>query len=157
MIVNNDFINDIKQYILNELSQDVNFSNIKVVKAYTSENIIKAPQIAIYVNNDIEDTNSNSYESENISILRVIFYCYNKAMVFDDEEDKTNAVDSTNILSDKLKLLFDKNKFIINNKNIISSTRRSYVQPQPLRDDGVYVAILTYEFKILNDYTKIYE
>ena len=157
MIGNNDFINDIKQYILNELSQDVNFSNIKVVKAYTSENIIKAPQIAIYVNNDIEDTNSNSYESENISILRVIFYCYNKAMVFDDEEDKTNAVDSTNILSDKLKLLFDKNKFIINNKNIISSTRRSYVQPQPLRDDGVYVAILTYEFKILNDYTKIYE
>lgn len=157
MIANNDFINDIKQYILNELSQDVNFSNIKVVKAYTSENIIKAPQIAIYVNNDIEDTNSNSYESENISILRVIFYCYNKAMVFDDEEDKTNAVDSTNILSDKLKLLFDKNKFIINNKNIISSTRRSYVQPQPLRDDGVYVAILTYEFKILNDYTKIYE
>lgn len=157
MIANNDFINDIKQYILNELSQDVNFSNIKVVKAYTSENIIKAPQIAIYVNNDIEDTNSNSYESENISILRVIFYCYNKAMVFDDEEDKTNAVDSTNILSDKLKLLFDKNNFIINNKNIISSTRRSYVQPQPLRDDGVYVAILTYEFKILNDYTKIYE
>lgn len=157
MIANNDFINDIKQYILNELSQDVNFSNIKVVKAYTSENVVKAPQIAIYVSNDREDEISNSYENENISILRAIFYCYNQAMVFDNNEDKTNAVDSTNILADKIKVLFNKNKFSNNNSNIISSTRNSYVQPQPVRDDKVYVAILSYTFKVLNDYTKIYE
>ena len=43
------------------------------------------------------------------------------------------------------------------NNNIIASTRKSYVQPQPIREDGlVYVGILTYEFKVLNDYTKIY-
>lgn len=156
MIENNTFINDLKAYILNELSQDDNFSNIKVVKAYTTENVIKAPQIAVYISNDREDEFSNSYESENISVLRVIFYCYNKAMVFDDDDEKTSAIESTLILCDKLKELLNKNILNSNNINIISSTRKSFVQPQPLRDDGVYVAIMTYEFKVLNDYTKIY-
>lgn len=156
MIANNDFIDDLKQYILNELSQDVNFSNLNIAKAYDPQNVMKTPQISIYIANDREDESSNSYDSENISSLRVIFYCYNKAMRFNDDEDKTDVVESTMILTDTIKELFNKNKLISHNSNIISSTRISYVQPQPVRDDGVYVAILTYQFKVLNNYTKIY-
>lgn len=156
MIANNDFIDDLKQYILNELSQDVNFNNLNVTKAYDPQNVMKTPQISIYIANDREDESSNSYDSENISSLRVIFYCYNKAMRFNDDEDKTDVVESTMILTDTIKELFNKNKLISYNSNIISSTRISYVQPQPVRDDGVYVAILTYQFKVLNNYTKIY-
>lgn len=156
MIGNNDFIDDLKQYILNELSQDVNFNNLNVTKAYDPQNVMKTPQISIYIANDREDEQSNSYDSENISSLRVILYCYNKAMRFNDDDDKTNVVESTMILADTIKELFNKNKLISYNSNIISSTRISYVQPQPVRDDGVYVAILTYQFKVLNNYTKIY-
>ena len=156
MIANNDFIDDLKQYILNELSQDINFNNLNIVKAYDPQNIMKTPQVSIYIYNDREDEQSNSYDSENISSLRVILYCYNKAMRFNDDEDKTDVVESTMILTDTIKRLFDKNKLISYNSNIIASTRRSYVQPQPIRDDGVYVAILTYDFKVLNDYEKIY-
>lgn len=153
MIGNKDFIDDIKQYILNELSQDANFSDLNIVKAYDPQNVMKTPQVSIYIANDREDESSNSYDSENISSLRAIFYCYNKAMRFNDDEDKTDVVESTMILADTIKELFNKNKLVSNNINIISSTRRSYVQPQPIRDDGVYVAILTYDFKVLNDYT----
>ena len=155
MIVNKIFIDDIKQYILNELSQDDNFSNVNVVRAYDSQNTLKTPQIAIHISNDMEDRSSNSYESENISIYRLIFYCYNKAMIFDDDEEKTSAIESTDMLANVIKELLNKNKLSENNSNIISSTRTSYVQPQPLRDDGVYVAIMTYEIKVLNDYVKI--
>lgn len=156
MIGNNDFIDDLKQYILNELSQDVNFNNINVAKAYDPQNVMKTPQVSIYISNDREDEQSNSYDSENISSLRVILYCYNKAMRFNDDDDKTDVVESTMILTDTIKELFNKNKLISYNSNIISSTRISYVQPQPVRDDDVYVAILTYQFKVLNNYTKIY-
>lgn len=156
MIGNNDFIDDLKQYILNELSQDINFNNLNVTKAYDPQNVMKTPQVSIYISNDREDEQSNSYDSENISSLRVIFYCYNKAMRFNDDDDKTDVVESTMILADTIKELFNKNKLISYNSNIISSTRISYVQPQPVRDDGVYVAILTYQFKVLNNYTKIY-
>lgn len=156
MIGNKDFINDIKQYILNELSQDSNFNKTKVVRAYTPENIISTPQIAIHVSQDREDEISNSYESENISILRVIFYCYNKAMVFDNDEEKTDVVESTEMLCDKLKSILDKNLLASNNSNIISSARKSYVQPQPIRDNDCYVGIITYEIKVLNNYSKIY-
>ena len=90
MIGNKDFINDIKQYILNELSQDANFSDLNIVKAYDPQNVMKTPQVSIYIANDKEDESSNSYDSENISSLRVIFYCYNKAMRFNDDEDKTD-------------------------------------------------------------------
>lgn len=156
MIANKIFIEDIKQYILNELSQNDDFSNVNIVRAYDPENKMQVPQISINISNDREDTPSNSYESENISVLRVQFYCYNKAMIFGDDEDKTSAIESTDILADVIKELFNKNNFSKDNSNIISSTRTSYVQPQPLRDDGVYVAIITYEFKVLNDYTKIH-
>lgn len=151
---NRYFIDDIKKYIVNKLSTDANFSSVKVVNAYDNTNTIKAPQIAVYLSNDREDEQSNSYESENISILRIVFYCYNKAMVFDNDEDKTSAVESTMLLSDKLKEILNKNDLVEDNKNIISATRKSYTNPQPLRDNGIYVDITTYEFKVLNEYIK---
>lgn len=156
MIGNRDFIDDIKQYILNELSQDTNFSNTNVANAYDSENTLKTPQISVYISSDREDEASNSYDSENISILRVIFYCYNKAMVFNEDDEKTSAIESTMLLSDKLKEILNKNNLVSNNSNIISSIRKSYTQPQSLRDSNVYVDITTYQFKVLNNYTKIY-
>lgn len=156
MIANRQFIDDIKKYILNELSQDTNFSNVKIVNAYDNENVMKTPQIAVYISNDSEDENSNSYDSENISILRVIFYCYNKAMVFDDDNEKTNANESTSRLSERLKEILNKNSLASNNLNVISCTRKNYVQPQPLRDNTIYVDITTYQIKVLNNYTKIY-
>lgn len=155
MIGKIDFINDIKQYILNEFSQDANFSNIKVEKAYKAENTLTPPEIDIYIGNDREDTPSNSYESENIAIMPITFYCYNKAMIMNNDEEKTDAVDSTMALSESLMKIMEKTKLASNNRNIISATRMNYVAPTKVRDDSVYVAIIRYEFKILNNYVKI--
>lgn len=156
MIGKKDFINDIKQYISNEFSHDANFSKIKVEKAYKVENTLTPPEIDIYVGDDREDTPSNSYEQENISIVPVIFYCYCKAMFMNDEEEKTDVVDSTQALAESLINIMDKHKLASNNRNIISSTRMSYTYPQKVRDDSVYVSIIRYEFKVLNNYVKIY-
>lgn len=156
MIGKKDFINDIKQYILNEFSQDVNFSKVKVEKAYKVENTLTPPEIDIFVGNDREDTYSNSYDKENISIVPITFYCYCKAMIMNDEEEKTDVVDSTQALAEILINIMDKNKVALNNSNVISLTRMNYVSPQKVRDDSVYVSIIRYEFKILNNYVKIY-
>ena len=157
MINTIDFINDLKQYITTKFSLSSNFSNVKVARAYDSENKNETPQISVYISNSKERENTNSYESENISIIRVTFYCYNKSMLLENNNEKTSAIDSTTMLCDELQEIFNKNVFSDNNSNIISSTRKSYVQPQSIREDGiVYVGILTYEFNVLNDYTKIY-
>lgn len=156
MIGKKDFINDIKQYILNEFSQDANFSKVKVEKAYEVENTLTPPEIDIFVGNDREDTHSNSYDKENISIVPITFYCYCKAMIMNDEEEKTDVVDSTQALAEILINIMDKNKVALNNSNVISLTRMNYVSPQKVRDDSVYVSVIRYEFKILNNYVKIY-
>lgn len=156
MIGKKDFINDIKQYILNEFSHDTNFSNVKVEKAYKVENTLTPPEIDIYVGNDREDTSSNSFDKENISIVPITFYCYCKAMIMNDEEEKTDVVDSTQALAEILINVMDKNKVASINSNVISLTRMNYISPQKVRDDSVYVSIIRYEFKILNNYVKIY-
>ena len=156
MIGKKDFINDIKQYILNEFSQDANFSKVKVEKAYKVENTLTPPEIDIFVGNDREDTYSNSYDKENISIVPITFYCYCKAMIMNDEEEKTDVVDSTQALAEILINIMDKNKVALNNSNVISLTRMNYVSPQKVRDDSVYESVIRYEFKILNNYVKIY-
>ena len=156
MIFKKDFINDIKHYIVNEFSNDNNFSNIKVEKAYKVENTLTPPEIDILIGDDREDTSSNSYDKENISIVPITFYCYCKAMFMNDEEEKTDVVDSTQALAESLMNIMDKNKIALNNLNIISSTRLSYISPQKVRDDSVYVSIIRYEFKVLNNYAKIY-
>ena len=111
MINIKDFISDLKQYILTSFEQNANFSNIKVAMAYDSENTIKTPQVSISINNNREDDSSNSYDSENISILRVVLYCYNKAMIFDNDTEKTSAILSTTILTNEIQNIFDKNLF----------------------------------------------
>lgn len=157
MINIKDFIDDLKQYILHSFEENENFSNLNVAMAYDSENTIKTPQVSIYIANNKEDESSNSYDSENVSTLRVILYCYNKAMVLNNDTEKTSAILTTTIFTNELQNIFDKNMFSKDNNNIISSTRKSYTPPQPIREDGlVYVGILTYEFRVLNDYTKIY-
>ena len=153
---NIDFIYDIMKYIKESFSNDSDFSNVKIEKAYKPENQIKTPEIDIFLDNDIEDVISNSYDKENISIKVVTFYCYNKAMEFNNSETKSDVVDSTMILSDRLKAILNKNLVAKNNKNIISLTRKNSIPPQNVRDGMVYVAIIRYEFKVLNEYAKIY-
>lgn len=156
MIFKKEFMDDIKKYIINEFSNDNNFSNIKVEKAYKVENTLNPPEIDIYIGDDREDNQSNSYDNENISIIPVTFYCYCKAMIMNDDEEKTDVVDSTQALADKLINIMNKNKVSLNNSNVISLTRLSYLSPTKVRDDSTYVSIIRYEFKILNNYVKIY-
>lgn len=151
-----DLMNDIIAYIKDSFSNDVDFSKIKVEKAYKAENEIATPEIDIYLSDEGEDIISNSYDDENISIKLLTLYCYNKAMVFGDNDSKNDAVESTMILTDRLKTIMNKNNVSKNNKNIISLTRRSVVPPQDLRDGIIYVSIIRYEIKVLNNYEKIY-
>ena len=151
-----DFMNDIIKYIKESFSTDPDFSNIKVEKAYKAENELATPEIDVYLSDDSEDIISNSYDEENISIKMLTLYCYNKAMIFGNNEEKNDAIESTMILTDRLKTIMNKNNVAKNNKNVISLTRRNSVPPQNLRDGIIYVSIIRYEVKILNNYDKIY-
>lgn len=154
MINKSYLFEDLKKYITNNMINS--FTGLKVEKAYKPEDTLTTPSICISISDDGEDTASNSYDSENMSNVVVVFYCYNKAMRFNDDSEKTDVVESTRILSDELTNILNKNKLCNDNFNIISSTRNSYVQPQPVREDKTYVAIIRYAMKVLNDYTKIY-
>lgn len=153
---NVDFIKDIIEYIKESFSTDLDFSEIKVEIAYKPENELETPEIDVFLNDDIEDVISNSYDKENISIIPVTFYCYNEAMEFNGNDEKSDVVVSTMILADRLKAILEKNRVAQNNKNVISLTRKSYIPPQNVRDGITYVSIIRYEFKVLNEYAKIY-
>ena len=77
-------------------------------------------------------------------------------MIMNGEDEKTDVVDSTQALAETLMNIMNKNKFSLINSNVISLTRLSYLSPTKVRDDSVYVSIIRYEFKVLNNYVKIY-
>lgn len=158
MLNTNDFIDDIKKYLKEQVKLlDSNFKDLNTYTAYTYEHTPKAPEIDVYINDDTEDINSNSYaEGENISIISLNIYCYAEAMKLNNDSEKTNAVDVTNLLAQRVKEVMSKNKLQNNNSNIISVERQSYTGAMNVRDTVLYVAIFRYDIKIIENYTKIY-
>lgn len=93
-----DFINDLKQYLKTSIiTLDSDFSTLDTYTAYTYEHTPTPPEINVYINDDSEDTISNSYDGENISSVSVNIYCYAGAMLLNNDSTKTSAVDSTAI------------------------------------------------------------
>lgn len=158
MLNTNDFIDDIKEYLKEKvILLDSNFNKLETYTAYTYEHTPKAPEIDVYINDDSEDTISNSFsEGENISNISLNIYCYGDAMTFNNDDKKTSAVDVTTILAQRVKEAMLKNNLLENNNNIISSTRASFTGATNVRDTVLYVAIFRYDIKVLNNYTKIY-
>ena len=158
MLNTNDFIEDIKAYLKEKVvALDSNFKDLETYTAYTYEHTPKAPEIDVYINDDSDDTNSNSfYEGENVSSISLNIYCYAEAMKLNGSSSKANAVDTTNLLAQRVKEAMLKNNLLENNKNIISSTRTSYTGAMNVRDTVLYVAIFRYDIKVINNYEKIY-
>lgn len=158
MLNTNDFIDDIKKYLKEQvILLDSNFKDLNTYTAYTYEHTPKAPEIDVYINDDMEDTNSNSYEEgENISVISLNIYCYAEAMKLNNDSEKTNAVDVTNLLAQRVKEVMSKSKLYNKNSNIISSERQSFTGAMNVRDTVLYVAIFRYEIKVIENYTKIY-
>lgn len=157
MIDTRDFVDDIKQYLKQrvvELNSD--FSKLETYTAYTYEHKPTPPEIDVYINDDSEDDMSNSYDGENLSVISLNIYCYADAMKLNNSNEKTSAVDTTTLLAQYVKQLLTKNEIISFNPNVISSKRTAYTGAMNVRDTVLYVAILRYDFKILNNYTKIY-
>lgn len=152
-----EFLDDLKQYLQESITTlDNNFSNLKVTYAYENENKPNPPEIKLMTFDDSEDTMTNSYESENITTVSCNIYAYANAMKFNGSEEKTNAVISTTILADDIKEVLKKINFNQNNSNIIASTRQTYTGAMAVKDTSYYMAVVVYEFKILNNYTKVY-
>ena len=158
MLNTNDFIDDIKKYLKEQvILLDSNFKDLNTYTAYTYEHTPKAPEIDVYINDDMEDTISNSYEEgENISVISLNIYCYAEAMKLNNDSEKTNAVDVTNLLAQRVKEVMSKSKLYNKNSNIISSERQSFTGAMNVRDTVLYVAIFRYEIKVIENYTKIY-
>ena len=158
MLNTNDFIDDIKQYLKEKvIALDSNFNKLETFTAYTYEHTPKAPEIDVYINDDTEDINSNSYDNgENISSISLQIYCYGDAMILNNDTKKTSAVDVTTILAQRVKEAMTKNNLLKNNKNIISLTRSSYTGAMNVRDTVLYVAVFRYDINVINNYEKIY-
>ena len=153
-----DFVDDIKKYLKEKVvSLDSNFRDLDTYTAYTYEHTPKAPEIDVYVVDDTDDTNSNSYEEgENITNISLYIYCYAEAMKLNNDTEKTNAVDVSTLLADRVKEAMLKNNLYNNNKNVISVEKVSYTGSTNVRDTVLYVAIYRYDIKVLNNYIKIY-
>lgn len=152
-----DFIEDLKEYLkISIVALDNDFSKLDTYTAYTYEHTPTPPEINVYINDDSEDVISNSYDGENISSVSVNIYCYAEAMQLNNETNKTSAVDTTTLLAQHVKEVLEKNKYASENENIISCSRTSYTGAMNVRDTKLYVAILRYDFKVRNNYIKIY-
>lgn len=152
-----DFIKDLKEYLkISIKALDNDFSKLDTYTAYTYEHTPTPPEIDVYINDDSEDAISNSYDGENISSVSVNIYCYAEAMQLNNETNKTSAVDTTTLLAQHVKEVLEKNKYASENGNIISCSRTSYTGAMNVRDTKLYVAILRYDFKVRNNYIKIY-
>lgn len=153
-----DFIDDLKQYLKAKvISLDNSFSELQTFDAYTYEHNPTPPEIDIYIVDDNEDENSNSYtEGENISDIVLNIYCYTQAMVLGNDSTKTNAQQTSTYLAQLVKEALLKNNIHANNSNVISITKRSFTGAMNERDTKLYVSIYSYEIKVKNNYTKIY-
>lgn len=153
-----DFINDLKQYLKAKvISLDSSFSELQTFDAYTYEHTPTPPEIDIYIVDDNEDENSNSYtEGENISDIVLNIYCYTQAMVLGNDSTKTNAQQTSTYLAQLVKEALLKNNICQNNSNVISITKRSFTGAMNERDTKLYVSIYSYDIKVKNNYTKIY-
>lgn len=152
-----DFVDDLKQYIKTKVvTLDSSFDALKVDDAYVYEKKPTPPEIDIAIVDFSDDDPSNSYESENLSVVVLNFYCYANAMKLGNNTDKSNAVITTTKLADALAKALDKNVFVENNTNVISSSKQSFTGAMSVEDSSLYVAIFRYNFKIKNEYTKIY-
>lgn len=158
MLNTNDFIDDIKKYLKAKVIElDSNFTNLETYTAYTYEHTPKAPEIDVYINDETDDINSNSFtEGENISTISLNIYCYAEAMKLNNDAEKTNAVDTTTLLAQRVKDAMSKNNLYDNNSNIISVDKASYTGAMNVRDTVLYVAIFRYDIKVINNYNKIY-
>lgn len=152
-----DFVEDIKTYLKNSITTlDSDFSKLETYTAYTYEHTPQPPEIDVFINDDSEDDLSNSFDGENISSVSLNIYCYADAMKLKGSSTKTSAVDTTTLLAQYVKQVLKKNEIASINTNIISSTRTAYTGAMNVRDTVLYVAILRYDFKVLNNYNKIY-
>ncbi len=158
MFNTNDFVEDLKAYLKQKVVQlDSKFSKLEIYDAYTNEHLPLPPEIDIYIADEYEDESSNSFtEGENISTIMLNIYCYADAMYLKSETEKENAQKSTTYLAQLVKEALTKNNLYSNNSNIISVTKRSYVGATNTRDTKLYVSIFSYEFKVKNNYVKIY-
>ena len=152
-----DFVEDIKAYLKEKVVElDSDFSKIETYTAYTLEHKPEPPEIDVYINDDSDDDMSNSFDGENLSSVSLNIYCYADAMKLKGSNEKTSAVDTTTLLAQYVKQLLMKNQIVSFNSNVISSRRTAYTGAMNVRDTVLYVAILRYDFKILNNYVKIY-
>ena len=156
MIKIEDFIDDLKEYLKESIiALDPNFSKLKVKDAY-DETTPVVPEIRVMVFDFSEDEPSNSFNSENISSFSCNIYAYATAMKFDNNQSKTSAQMSTTALASDISNVLDKHKLRENNNNIISSRRANYSGAMEIQDSTSYVAAFVYEFKVINNYNKVY-
>ncbi len=151
-----DFIDDLKKYLEESIiALDSNFSKLKIKDAYDDTTPV-VPEIRVMVFDFSEDEPSTSLNSENISVFSCNIYAYAGAMKFNNNTSKTNAQMSTTALASDISIVLDKHKLRENNNNIISSRRANYSGAMAIQDSNSYVATFVYEFKVINNYNKVY-
>lgn len=153
-----DFIDDLKQYLKTTITTlDSSFSELETYDAYTYEHKPTPPEIDIYIVDDREYESSNTYtEGEIISEITLNIYCYADAMVLGNDTEKTNAQQTSTYLAQLVKEALLKNNIYSNNSNIISITKKSFTGAMNVRDTKLFVSIYSYEIKVKNNYTKVY-
>ena len=156
------FIDDIKKYLkdnMNILLEDYSELNtLKVENAYAFEHKPTPPEIDVVCIDYRDDTVSDSYdEGENLSFVGLQFYCYGKSMKIKDSENKYDPIKVTTILADFITKLLKRNVIGTKNKNIISSRKLTQTNVMQVRDFSMYYCVLRYDFRITNDYKKVYK
>lgn len=145
-----ELFNNIKDYIIDTFKDNSNFNinSNNVIEAYLYNHDVKAPEIAIDLENIGErDTSSSVYEGANVFNYNLQLYCYGKQQKIDGK--LTSAQKVSMILSNTLENNLNKNKALEYVKNIISWNIRSVSPSIPLKEGTLYYSVIRIEFSCL--------
>lgn len=147
-----DFLNDIIEYLKENINSSLEFDNVEVDKAYTSNDPI-APAIFCLIS-DIPEDNA-TFDNDGNPLYTLNIYCYGKKTTYKGE--LMDANDVCMILAEKVVKLLNKITLKENNENILSSRRMGVNSVLPLDNEyELYYTVLRYQVSTILEYNKVY-
>jgi len=141
---------NIKDFIEYNIGLDNDISTeISIKPQYKYGETAKPPEILIYFADDTENEFATTFEGENVSTVLLQIIVMANSMPFGGI--KYNAQKSCNILTEKLKNIFEKSNVINNIEDIINVRRVQKSDSQPYEvGTTTYYSILRFELQVIN-------
>lgn len=131
--------------------EEFKYIDFNVTEAYSYNESLSCPQIAIQILSNSENERYSSFESENVSNFGIQLDVF--AEITDINGTIYNAERASSKIADKLKLYMNDLKFKLLNKNIVKLVRIGLDYRTPIDESGsVYSNIIRYDCQTIYPY-----